>query len=141
MLSAVWAYPIISWERRAEPSYFLGETRRAIDFYEQHLQIARKTGDRKGEGQVLSDLGIAYADLGETRRAIEFFEQQLQIARGTGDRRGEGRGLLNLTLTLDRLEDRAQAITTAEAALIIFEEIESPLAERMRNRLSEWKSG
>ena len=67
----------------------LGETRKAIDYYEQLLAIARETGDRHGEGAVLGNLGLAYSDLGETRKAIEYFEQDLAIARETGDRRGE----------------------------------------------------
>ena len=55
----------------------LGETRKAIEFYEQALMIAREIGDRRGEGNALGNLGIAYADLGETRKAIEFYEQAL----------------------------------------------------------------
>src|SRR5208282_472567 len=33
----------------------LGETRRAIEFYEQRLAIAREIGDRRGEGSVLGN--------------------------------------------------------------------------------------
>ena len=74
----------------------LGETRRAIDYYEQHLEIARETGDRRGEGTALGNLGFAYKILGETRRAIEYYEQALEIKRETGDRHGEGTTLGNL---------------------------------------------
>ena len=74
----------------------LGQTRRAIEFYEQALAIAREIGDRRGEGTDLGNLGICYADLGQTRRAIEFYEQALAIAREIGDRRGEGNRLGNL---------------------------------------------
>jgi len=119
----------------------LGETRRAIEFHEQDLQIALETGDRRGEGQTLGNLGVAYAALGETRRAIEFYEQRLVIARETGDHRGEGKALWNMALAVDQLEDRAQAIIHAEAALAIYEQIESPHAEKVRNKLAKWKSG
>jgi tetratricopeptide (TPR) repeat protein len=47
----------------------MGETRRAADFYQQYLEIAREIGDRKGEGTALGNLGVAYKNLGEARRA------------------------------------------------------------------------
>jgi tetratricopeptide (TPR) repeat protein len=119
----------------------LGETRRAIEYYEQVLQIARETGDRRSEGNSLGNLGLAYADLGETRRAIEYYEQVLQIARETGDRRGEGNALWSMALALGQVEDRAQAMVHAETALAIYEQIESPHAEIVRNRLAKWKAG
>jgi tetratricopeptide (TPR) repeat protein len=42
----------------------LGDVRRAIGFYEQHLSIAREIGDRYGEGAALGNLGTAHAALG-----------------------------------------------------------------------------
>ena len=57
----------------------LGETRKAIEFYEKHMEIAREIGDRRGEGAALGNLGVAYANLGETRKAIEFYEKRLLI--------------------------------------------------------------
>ena len=47
--------------------YALGETRRAIEHYEQALVTSREIGNRRGEGSVLGSLGIVYADLGEIR--------------------------------------------------------------------------
>jgi hypothetical protein len=79
--------------------------------------------------------------MGEARRAIEFYEQALQIARETGDRMGEGNTLWNMALALGLPIDRAQAMVHAEAALVIFEQIESPHAEKVRNSLAKWKAG
>jgi tetratricopeptide (TPR) repeat protein len=118
----------------------MGEFRRASELFEQHLQIARETGDRRGEGVVLSNLGLAYAALGEIPRGIDLFEQALQIARETGNRWGEGFALSNLALAFDHLGHRAQAIDYAEASLIIFEQIKSPTAQKVRNTLVEWKA-
>jgi tetratricopeptide (TPR) repeat protein len=117
----------------------LGEMRSVIELYEQALVIAREIGDRHGEGSVLGNLGLAYADLGETRRAIEFYEQHLAIAREIGDRSGEGNALGNVSLALDELGDRGKAIANAEAALEIFEQIESPYAAKVRAILTEWR--
>jgi tetratricopeptide (TPR) repeat protein len=101
----------------------LGETRRAIEHYEQHLAIARDTGDRRGEGQALGNLGSAYLDLGETRRAIEHYEQRLAIAREIGDRRGEGNTLGNLGLAYADLDETRRAIEHYEQHLAIACEI------------------
>ena len=46
----------------AAPTPTLGDTRTAIDFYEQALAIAREIGDRRGEGNHLGNLGSAHAD-------------------------------------------------------------------------------
>ena len=54
----------------------LGDTRKAIELYEQRLVIAREIGDRRGEGNSLGNLGSAYNALGDTRRAIEHYEQR-----------------------------------------------------------------
>ena len=118
----------------------LGEVRRAIEYYEQHVQIAREIGDRGGEGNALGNLGVAYANLGEVRRAIGYYEQALQIAREIGDRRGEGNTRWNLALAWEDLGDRAQAIAGAEDALSLFERIEDPNAAKVRQRLAEWQA-
>ena len=111
----------------------LGETRKAIEYYEQDLAIAREIGYRRGEGQTLGNLGSAYGDLGETRKAIDYYEQRLAIARETGDRRGEGYALHNRAATLDKLGRRDEAIPDAQAALAIFEEIEDPTPKNPPN--------
>jgi hypothetical protein len=49
--------------------------------------IAREIGDRRGEGNALGNLGIAYAGLGETTKATPLLEQALVIARAIKDPR------------------------------------------------------
>jgi hypothetical protein len=44
-----------------------------------------------------------------------------------------------MSLALDKLSERARAVECAQAALKIYEEIESPYAERVRKRLAEWE--
>lgn len=117
----------------------LGEPRRAIAFHEQHQAIAREISDRRGEGNALSNLGNIYLDMGEPRRTIEFYEQHRAIAREIGDWRGEGNTLSNMSLVLYQLGEREQAILNLEAALKIYEQIESPSTESVRKKLAEWR--
>ncbi len=62
------------------------------------------------------------------RKAIDHFEQSLDIARKIEYRRGEADALFNMSLALEKLGQRPGAIDHAKAALVIFEEIESPSA-------------
>ncbi len=64
----------------------LGETRTAIEYYNQSRSIACEMGDLMGEGNALGNLGNAYFALGDARRAIEYYEQALVIARRINDK-------------------------------------------------------
>ena len=63
----------------------LGETQRAIQFYEQRLTIAREIGDRIGEGTALWNMSLALDRLGQRARAIQYAEQSLAIHEQTED--------------------------------------------------------
>jgi tetratricopeptide (TPR) repeat protein len=110
----------------------LGQSERAIEFYEEALAIARETGDRQRESLWLDHLGSAYRDLGQVERAIEFYEQALAIAREIGDRREEGESLSNLGLIYYVLGQIEQAIKLQEEALIIAREIGDRWKENVR---------
>ena len=84
-------------------------------------------------------MGKAYANLDEVRKAIDHFEQSLKISRKIEYRRGEGDALFNMSLALEKLGQRPEAIDNAKAALVIFEKIESPGAEKARQKLAEWQ--
>jgi len=101
----------------------LGETSRAIQFYEQYLAIAHELGHRRDEGVALGNLGTAYVVLGETRRAIHFYEQALLIDREIGDHRGEGADLGNLGIAYENLGETSRAIQFYQQALLIDREI------------------
>ncbi|HKY42978.1 MAG TPA: tetratricopeptide repeat protein [Pyrinomonadaceae bacterium] len=101
----------------------LGDTRRAIEFFEQSLLIQPELGDRRGEGNMLCNLGAVYADSGDSRRAIQFYEQALLLLRETGDRRGEGAVLDNLGTTYDELGESWRAIQFYEQALLLHREL------------------
>lgn len=115
---------------------YLGETRRAIEYYKQALEIHREIGDRRSVGAHLGNLGEAYTDLGETRQAIEYHKQALEIAREMGDRLFEGLHLANLGEAYTDLGDTARVRDLLTEALHIFEAIECPYAEQMRDLLA-----
>lgn len=71
-----------------------------IEFYEQNLRLARKTGDQHGEMGALGSLGRAYAALGEHDKAVECYKQVLELARQFGDARSERQTLKHLNEVL-----------------------------------------
>ena len=62
----------------------LGQYQKAIEFHEQHLQIAKEVGDRGGEGGAYGNLGKAYRSLGQYHKAIEYHEQGLANRQRSG---------------------------------------------------------
>lgn len=100
----------------------IGDTRKAIAYFNQVLTICRETGDRHGEGMTLNNLGIAYAALGDARKAIKYYEQRLVIAREMGDRRGEGAALNNIGSAHYDLGDARKVIENYEQSLVIKRE-------------------
>src|SRR6266545_402519 len=62
----------------------LGETRRAIELYEQHLAIAREIGDRLGETRACWNLGLALEELGELGRAVALMQVRVDYLREIG---------------------------------------------------------
>jgi tetratricopeptide (TPR) repeat protein len=87
----------------------------------------------------LFGIGNVYLGSGEYRQSLQYYEQSLQILRTFGDPLGEGDILWTSALALDRLGDRPEAIDRAEAALKIYEAIESPHASKVRDQLAKWR--
>jgi len=97
--------------------------RERIPLLEQALAAARRLGDRRGEGNHLGNLGLAYAALGEARRAVEYHQQALAISREIGDRQGEGQSLGNLGNAHLVLGEARRAVEYHQQALSISREI------------------
>lgn len=104
------------------------------------LKIACEIKDRRGEGNRLGNLGLAYSKLDETAKAIEYYKKALEISREIGDRQGEGNSLFNMSLSHSKLGQKENAINLARSALEIYEQMESPQAEIVRQALAAWKS-
>ena len=101
----------------------IGELRKAIEFYEQALVIAREIGDRRVEGDVLQGLGVVYKNIGEPRKAVESHEQALVITREIGDQRNESYALGGLGLAYADLGEPRKTIEFCEKAVVIARKI------------------
>jgi tetratricopeptide (TPR) repeat protein len=88
----------------------------------QAVAVARRRGDRRGEGWALGNLGNAFLDLGEARQAISYHKQHLAIEQEIGDRRGAGMALGNLGNAFLDLGEAHRAAAYYEQALVITRE-------------------
>jgi tetratricopeptide (TPR) repeat protein len=104
------------------------------------LAISREIGNKKNEMTLLASIGLTYANLGNANRTIEYFDQALETVRIDGKIQEEAEILFKMSLALDKLGDRVEAIDKAKSTLAIFEQIESPLAEKVKQKLAEWQS-
>jgi len=102
---------------------------RAIEYYKQHLAIARAIKDRKGEGNALGNLGSSYSSQGNYTKGIEYHEQSLAIAREIKDRHGEGRSLGNLGNVYRSQGKYAKATESYQQHLAIAREIKDRQGE------------
>ncbi|MDE5080310.1 MAG: tetratricopeptide repeat protein, partial [Trichodesmium sp. St18_bin1] len=103
--------------------YSQGEYDKAMEYYQQSLQIAREIGNRSGEGNALGNLGNVYNSQGKYDKAMEYYQQHLQIARGIGDRSGEGNALGNLGVVYDSQGEYDKAMEYNQQHLQIAREI------------------
>ncbi len=95
----------------------LGEKRRALEHFEQALEMLRRVGDVGGEAATLNNIGGVYSDLGEKRRALEHYEQALPLRRRVGDVGGEAATLNNIGAVYRSIGEPRRALEHFEQAL------------------------
>ena len=86
------------------------------------LSIAKESGDRKTQGGVYINLGIAYQLLGDSNKSITLNELGLSIAKETGDRQSQGYAYINLGDVYQSVGDSKKAIKLCELGLNIVKE-------------------
>lgn len=121
---------------RCNHHFLAGEQRRAIEFGDAGLILARECGDRSIQGELLYRLGQSYHLLGENRRAIALLEESLEF---TAERHEHSRlelsvipAVVNRTWLVSALAecgDFGVGIAHAKRALEIAEQAEHPLSQ------------
>ncbi|CAM0117471.1 hypothetical protein RSOCI_03880 [Rhabdochlamydiaceae symbiont of Dictyostelium giganteum] len=107
----------------------LGESNKAIEYYEKSLEIDQRHRDREGLGNVYGNLGNAYHRLGNYDKAIDYHKMHLAITLELKDQLGEGRASCNLGNAYHRLREYSEAIKYHQNDLRIALECENKAAE------------
>ena len=81
----------------------LGDSKKSMEWFNQHLLFAKENGDRPGEGRALESIGDAHLRLGNFKAAITDFELCLEIAKEIGEKTREATALEGLGLAHDYL--------------------------------------
>ena len=109
-----------------------------IRFQEQLLELARKTGDRRGEGNSLLGMGMLYVNMEEYKAGLECLSQALKIGVDIGDRSIQGHALYQMSmagLQVGIVNDTS--LNMAREALKIFERMGDPTADLVRAFLNK----
>ena len=113
----------IAYTNLGNAYHHLADYKKAIEFYQESLSIAKETGNKGSEGKAYTGLGCAYRSRGDYKKAIEFYQQSLSIAKEIGNKVSEGGAYGNLGIAYDSLGDYKKAIEFHQQSLHIAKEI------------------
>lgn len=71
--------------RRGYIRYLRGDLDAAVEWYDVGLDVARRTGDRVVEAQIIHDAGLLALDRGAHVQAEELFQRSLALSNESGD--------------------------------------------------------
>ncbi len=102
----------------------LGDSQKALGYYEQSLAISREIKDRRIESAILNSIGRVYSyELQQYEKAKNYYEQALAIARELKARRSEADILDSLGFVYQNTNQSEKALQFYQQALAIFQEI------------------
>src|ERR1039457_4917256 len=111
--------------------YNLGETKNALDYYNQALTPRRAALDRVGEAKTLNNIGNVYSILGEQQKALDYYKQVLPLLRAVGNRAGEASTLNNIGIVYSALGEKRKALDHYNQALPLWRAVGDRAGEAM----------
>ncbi|HLJ69634.1 MAG TPA: tetratricopeptide repeat protein [Chloroflexota bacterium] len=102
-----------------------GDLAPADAYYRESLTLRQRTGDRKGEGQVLSNLGLVAQYRGQIDEAARLHAEALAVVREVGTDDDVAQTLVNLASAVLEQGDPGRARRLAEESLSLWRRLES----------------
>src|SRR5262249_9550875 len=93
---------------------------KALDHYNEALQLRRDIGDRQGQAETLNSIGKVYSSLEERQKALDQYNQALQLIVLVGDRQGQAATLSNLGEAYDSRGEKQKALDYYNQALLLW---------------------
>ena len=109
--------------------YEISNFKRAIEYHEKSLEIAKAIGDKEEEARCYTCLGISHFSLGNFKRGVEYHKKALEIAKAIKDKIGESIAHTNLGNAYRNLGDFKRAVEHHEKALEIAKAIRDKIGE------------
>jgi tetratricopeptide (TPR) repeat protein len=108
---------------------------KAVVCLERASKYAEQTGQRHLALEAQSNLGILYQSTGDFETAIRWYKSAAILARNLSERETEALNLGNMGLAYDQLDNLTEATKHTEAALQIFEKMNSQHTKTARRQL------
>jgi tetratricopeptide (TPR) repeat protein len=96
-----------------------GSLRKAIDKYQEALQLWRAVNDRAKEASSLYNIGVVYYLLVENRKALDYYNQALQLWHSANDRSSEATTLHNIGVIYESLGEKQKALDFYKQSLLL----------------------
>jgi DNA-binding SARP family transcriptional activator/tetratricopeptide (TPR) repeat protein/DNA-binding XRE family transcriptional regulator len=114
----------------------LGAHADALDHCAQALEVFRELGNRPGEATTLDSLGYIQHQLGHYAEAIACYQQSIDVHGGT-DLVTRTEVLVHLADSQQAAGDEAAARRTQAEALALLDQLNSPAAAQLREKLGQ----
>jgi hypothetical protein len=86
-----------------------GDVERALQLWQQSLEILERIGDVKGKAATLHQMAGVIAQQGDVERALQLWQQSLEILERIGDVQGKAATLANMAWAAGKSGDHARA--------------------------------
>ncbi|MEZ5429159.1 MAG: CHAT domain-containing protein [Pyrinomonadaceae bacterium] len=104
---------------QASIHFFEEDLDRAEELCLEAMRVFQNLGDRRGEAEIIGNLGAIFDKRNQPRRALEQYLRALPLLQAEGDRRGESSVFSNIGSTYDDLGEPFAALENYEKALSI----------------------
>lgn len=118
-----------SESNRAYHSYQAGRHEEALELCAKAMDFFREADDPRGQGNVLSCLGLVYWTLGDYEKAVRYSQQCLRLCEAIESPEDKAWVLTILGGIYHDTGDYEQALSLHERSLAIFRELDDPLGE------------
>lgn len=102
-----------------------GQVDSALAFYRKGLEIAKRTGNKKDQGQILNNIAAIYKDEGKTELALENYRLSIALHNAIGNTAGISSGLNNIGLIYQNQGQLLTALDYYKRALEIDDSLGS----------------
>jgi hypothetical protein len=98
-----------------------GNTERAMELWQQSLDIQENIGDIEGKAATLNNIAFVFAQQGKIERAMELWQRSIDMANQIGDAQGKAVTLANMGSAAHQQgqTDRAMALHREAATILV----------------------
>lgn len=105
--------------------FMRGQLEKAMEAYQESLEIRERIGDRPGVGRSLSNMGNIYWYKGDYNKAIEYYSQCLKIEEELGDSVGMAGSYINIGNIHAKIGNNKKAVDYYSRSLKIEEALKN----------------